>query len=101
MVVHTCNSATWEADIKRIIVQGQPGQKKNYRDPMLTNKLDVMVHVCYMGGIGRGMVVHPSPRQKYGLGFGSNDRAPAWQCEVQVLIPPKKKKKTLYKWKGQ
>jgi hypothetical protein len=43
--------ATWEAEIRKIMVQGQPGQKVL----KLTNKSDVVVHVCnlsYTRGIG-------------------------------------------------
>jgi hypothetical protein len=36
--------ATWEIEIRRITVQGQPGQKKVSEDPIPTNKLRVVVH---------------------------------------------------------
>jgi hypothetical protein len=49
-----------EAEIGRITVQGQPGQKVSETLPTPKNKLGVVVHVCnpsHLGGIGRRIMV--------------------------------------------
>jgi hypothetical protein len=51
--------ATQEAEIRRIKVQGQHGQKVS-EAPISTNKLGMVVHLCnpnYTGDIGRRIVV--------------------------------------------
>jgi hypothetical protein len=49
-------SASWEAEIRRIIVQSQPRQE----DPISTNKPGMEVCACgprHTGGIGRRVAV--------------------------------------------
>jgi hypothetical protein len=51
--------ATWEPEIWRIVVQGQPGKKVS-KNPISTNNLVVVVlthNINYAGGIGRKIVV--------------------------------------------
>jgi hypothetical protein len=51
--------AIWEVEIRKTVVQGQPGKKKQ-QEPISTNKLYMVVLICnpnHMGGKGRRMVV--------------------------------------------
>jgi hypothetical protein len=88
---------TREAEITRIVVWGQFGQKKSSWDHISTNerKLDIVVHAChpsYAGSISRrirvqarqGTHVRPhskNQQSKKGWGHGSSGRAPAWQVQ--------------------
>jgi hypothetical protein len=65
-MAHTATSVTWEAEIKRIIVQGQSGQKV-CKNLLSTNKSGMVVHACHHsheGGIGGSILSNVSPRQK-------------------------------------
>jgi hypothetical protein len=57
--------ATQEAEIGRITVKGQPGQKA--RNPFRQNNPDVVVHTCnssYAGRIGRRIAAQSLPGEK-------------------------------------
>jgi hypothetical protein len=50
---------TQEAEIRRIMVQGQP-EKNISKTPISTNKPDTAAHICsisYLGGISRRILV--------------------------------------------
>jgi hypothetical protein len=80
--------ATWEAEIRKIVVQHQPGKKVS-ETPISTNKPAVVVHTChpsYTGGIGMKIVacmgVRHDPiskltKAKKGWGCISSGKAPA------------------------
>jgi hypothetical protein len=53
-------SATWEAEIRRIVVQDQPGQNIS-KIPSQQYKPGVVLHSfypSYTGGIGKTIIVH-------------------------------------------
>jgi hypothetical protein len=55
-------SATWEAEIRRVTVQGQHGQKAS-ETPFSINKPGMVLHACgpsYKEGIGRRIIVQAS-----------------------------------------
>jgi hypothetical protein len=45
--------ATWEAEIRRILVQSQPGQKMFARPHLNGKKLGMMTCACHPGDRGR------------------------------------------------
>jgi hypothetical protein len=55
--------ATWEAEIRRIVIQGQPRQKVS-ETPSLQKMLNVVVHTChpiYAGSINQRIKAHTGP----------------------------------------
>jgi hypothetical protein len=44
--------ATWEPEIRRIEIQGQPGQKV-HKSPSPQKKVGVVVHTCHPSHINR------------------------------------------------
>jgi hypothetical protein len=50
-VAHYCNLATWEAEIRRIVVRGQSGQKvhKTLSQPIVVQKAAAISSIVVLG----------------------------------------------------
>jgi hypothetical protein len=66
---HIYIPATQEAEIRRIVTQGQPRQKKSKKDPIsITTKLGVVAHIYYPScgeGISKRISVQANPYKKH------------------------------------
>jgi hypothetical protein len=70
--------ATLEAEIERIVIQGQTEQKFSKKIPQQMNQLSMVVcvyHSGYTGGISRRIMVPGQPMQNVG--------APTWKILKQ------------------
>jgi hypothetical protein len=70
LVIYVCNPDTWEVKIRRIVIQGQPGQggvggrRKKLSRPQLNQKVKQRAPVCHPAmseALGRRTVIQGCP----------------------------------------